>query len=87
MNSEMAYYSMLATLKIVEVRFRLLGTNGYHVKAKNKRFAATGSRCRQNLKCENSSSSFGRIRRKIAPERLCSSIIFPRSSNQIFGMW
>ena len=36
--------------KIGEVYFRLLGTNGFHVKAKNKRFTAAGSRFRQNLK-------------------------------------
>ena len=39
-------YSMLITLyKIGGVHFRLLGTNGFHVKAKNERFpaASTGS--------------------------------------------
>ena len=35
------------------MHFRLLGTNGFHVKAKNERFTAPGSRCRQNLKYEN----------------------------------
>ena len=40
-------------LKIDEVHFRLLGTNGLHVKAKNERFTAAGSRCRQNLKYLN----------------------------------
>ena len=41
---------MLVTLKkIDEVHFRLLDTNGYHVKAKNKRFTAASSRCHQNL--------------------------------------
>ena len=34
-------YSMLVTLyKIGGVHFRLLGTNGFHVKAKNKRITA-----------------------------------------------
>ena len=44
---------MLVTLyKIGEVHFRLLGTNGFHVEAKNGRFTAAGSRCCQNLKYE-----------------------------------
>jgi len=38
-------YFMLVTLnKIGEADFRLLGTNGFHVKAKNKRSTAAGSR-------------------------------------------
>ena len=42
---------MVVTLnKIGEVHFRLLGTNGYRVKAKNERFTAASSLCRQNLK-------------------------------------
>ena len=62
-------YSMLITLyKIGELHFRLLGTNGFHVKAKNERFTAASSRCRQNLKYENFTSSFGRLRQNIAPE-------------------
>ena len=36
--------------KTVEAHFRLLGTNGFHAKVKNKTFTATGSRCRQTLK-------------------------------------
>ena len=62
-------YSKLVTLyKPGEVYFRLLGTNGYHVKAKKERFSATGWRFRQNLKYENFPSSFGRPRQKIAPK-------------------
>ena len=45
---------------------RLLGTNGFHVKAKSETFSATSSRCRQNLKYENFTSSFGRLRQNIA---------------------
>ena len=41
--------------KIGGVHFRLLGTNCFHVKAKNERFTAVSSRCRQNLK-------YGRLR-------------------------
>ena len=52
-------YSMLITLnKIGGVQFCLLGTNGFHVKAKNERFTPASSRCRQNLKYENFTSSF-----------------------------
>ena len=60
---------MLITLyKIGELHFRLLGTNGFHDKAKSERFTAASSRCRQNLKCENFTSSFGRLRPNIAPK-------------------
>ena len=48
--------------------FRLLGTNGFHVKAKNERFTSASSRCRQNLKYEIFTSSFGRLRQNIAPK-------------------
>ena len=62
-------YSMLVMLyKIDEVHFRLLGKNGYCAKAKNERFSAASSRCRQNLKYENFTSSFHRLRQKIAPK-------------------
>ena len=58
---------MLITLyKIGELPFRLLGTNGFHVKAKDERFTAASSRCGQNLKYENFTSSFGRLRQNIA---------------------
>ena len=60
---------MFITLyKIGGVHFRLLGTVGFHVKAKNERFTAVSSRCRQNLKYENFMSSFGRLRQNIAPK-------------------
>ena len=56
---------MLAMLqKIGEVHFRLLGTNGCYLKAKKERVTAACSGCRQNLKYENSMSSFGRLRQK-----------------------
>ena len=45
----------------------LLGTNGFHVKAKNERFTAASSR-RQNLKYKNFTPSFGRLRQNIAPK-------------------
>ena len=56
---------MLVTLyKVGVVHFRLLGMNGFRVKAKNERFTTVGSRCRQNLKYEKFMSSFGRLRQK-----------------------
>ena len=54
--------------EIGEVYFRLIGTNGFHIKAENERFTAAGSRCRQNLKYKNSTSSLGRLRQKLAPK-------------------
>ena len=42
----------------------LLGTSGFHLKVKNKRFNAAASRCRQNLKYENFTSSCSRLRQK-----------------------
>ena len=60
---------MLITLYTIGgVHFRLVGTNGFHVKAKSERFTAASSRCRQNLECENFTSSFGRLRQNIAPK-------------------
>ena len=60
---------MLITLYTIGgVHFRLLGTNGFHVKAKNETFTAASFRCRQNLKYENFTLSFGRLRQNIAPK-------------------
>ena len=59
---------MLITYKIGELHFRLLGTNGFHVKAKIERSTAASLRCRQNLKYENFTSSFGRLRQNIATD-------------------
>ena len=52
--------------KIGELHFRLLVTNGFHVKAKREISTAASLRCRQNLKYENFTSSFGRLRQNIA---------------------
>ena len=54
--------------KISEAYFRLLGTNGFHVKAKNEKFTAASWRCRLNLKYENFTSSSGRLPQKFAPK-------------------
>ena len=63
---------MVVTLhKIGEVFFRLRGTNGSHVKAENERLTAEGSCCRQDrqdLKNENFTTLFGRLRQQIAPK-------------------
>ena len=72
-NTELCVKSLAIILfitlyKIDGVHFRLLGTNGFHVKAKNERFTAASSRCRQNLKYENFPSSFGRLRQNTAPK-------------------
>ena len=67
--SILRFSSMLITLyKIGELHFRLLGTNGFHVKAKGERFIAATSLFCQNLKYENFTSSFGRLRQNIAPK-------------------
>ena len=42
--------------------FCFLDTKDLHLKAKNERFSSAGWRCRQNLKYENFTSSFGRLR-------------------------
>ena len=54
--------------KVREVHFRLLGTNGFHAKAKNERFTAESSPRSQNLKSENFTTSSGRLRQEIAPK-------------------
>ena len=56
---------MVMLYKIGEVYFRVLGTNGFHVKAEIERFIL---RCRQNFQYENFTSSFGRLRQNIAPK-------------------
>ena len=60
---------MLITLyKIGGVHFRVLGTNGFRVKAKKERFTAASSRCRQNFKYENFPSLLGKLRQNTAPK-------------------
>ena len=56
---------MLVTLyKIDNLPFRFLGVNGFYMNTKNERFTAADSRCRQNLKNENFTLSFGRLHKK-----------------------
>jgi len=74
--------------KISEVHFRLLGTNGFHVKAKNEIYS-----CELVLSLEpqmwNFTSSLGRQRgtlhQKACPT--CSTIMFLHSTNQIIDFW
>ena len=61
---------LITSYKIDELHFQLHGTNGFHVKAKSERFTAASSRCRQNLKYENFTSSFGRLCQNIAPKSM-----------------
>ena len=56
-------YSILVTLYKIVVNFCFLG---FPVKADNENFTAAGSNCSQHLKYENSKSSFGGRRQKIA---------------------
>ena len=59
-------YSKLVTLyKIGKVQFRFLGANSFYPKAKNERFTAASSRCRQNLENDKFTSWFGRLRQNI----------------------
>ena len=80
---------LIPLYKIGEVHFRLLGTNGFHVKAKNERFTAASSRCRQNLKQENFTSSFCRLRQNITAKSVAhvQHDIFLHSTNQIIDLW
>ena len=60
------HFMLVALYKIGGVHFRLLGTNGFHVQAKTERFTAASSRCLENLKYENFTSSFCRLRQNVA---------------------
>ena len=63
-------YSLLVKLhKIGEVlHFHLLGKKDFPVKTKNERFPAVNLRCRQNLKYENVTWTFGRLGQFITPK-------------------
>ena len=54
----------------------------------SERFTAANSRCRQNLKYENLTSSFGRLRQNIAPESVphVQHDYFSYSTNQIIDL-
>ena len=71
------------------VLFVFFGPNAFHVKAENEKLIASDLCCRQKLKYENFTSSFGRLRQKLHQKscRTCSTIIFPHSTNQIINLW
>ena len=74
---------MVTLYRIGEVHFRWLGTNGFHAQAKNERFRAAGSHCRRNLKTKMSRLLADKVRKFNQKAcRTCSTIIFPRSTNQ-----
>ena len=82
------YYRLVTLYKTGQAYFRLLGTNGSHVKAKIERLTAAASRCRQKLKYETFTWSFGRLRQNNAPKSV--SYVhdhFPRSTNQGIDLW
>ena len=79
---------MLVTLyKIGEVYFRLLGTNGFHEKAEKEKFSAAGSRCRPASNMKISRRRLADYVKKLHLKacRMCSTIIFPRSTNQLMN--
>ena len=55
LNSD--YAMMIKLYKIAKLNFCVLSTNSFHVKAKAEKFTAASSRCRQNVKHENFTSS------------------------------
>ena len=55
----------VTVFEIGKVSFCLFGTNDLHVKADNERSFVAASLCCQNLKYENFTSSFGRLRQRI----------------------
>ena len=74
---------MLASLnEMGEVSFHSIGTNSFHVEAKNERFSATGLHCRQNLRFENVTSLADYVKEMyLNCVRTCSTIVFPHSTN------
>ena len=58
-------------------------TSGFHVKAKNERFTAAGSRCRQNPNIENF-TSFARLRQKNCTKKRAARVarlFYPHLTN------
>ena len=72
-----------------EVSFLVIGRNSFNVKAENERFTAAGSCCCQNLKFENSTSSFAGYVKEMYLNtcRPCTTIIFPHLANHIIDLW
>ena len=66
--------------------------NGFHVKAKNEIFTAAGSRCCQNLKYENFTSSFGRLSPNIAAKSVSDVqhdyfYLFSQLNRRFVALW
>ena len=59
---------LVALNKVGKVSFHLIGTNGFYVKEENEWFAAAGSRCHENLKYDNFTSPFSRLRQIMTPK-------------------
>ena len=81
-------YSMLITLyKIGELHFHLLGTNGFHVKAKSERFTAASSCC---VITSNMTISRRRLADycdvKTLHQKACRTIIFLHPTNEIIDL-
>ena len=69
-----------------EVFFRLLGSNGFHVKAENnERFNVAGSRSRQNFKVKISSCHLADYAKKRAAR--AARLFFLIQTNQIIDLW
>ena len=69
--------------KIGELHFRLLVRMDFHVKAKNERFTAASSRCRQNISRRRLPDYV-----KTLHQKACRTIIFLHSwTNQIIDLW
>ena len=64
-------FALGCVLRLFHVVYaHLLGKIGFHEKAENQRFTTVVSRRRQNLKYENFTLSFGRLRQKFVLKRV-----------------
>ena len=59
------FLKLVTSYKIGKVPFRLLGTNGFHAKAKNEILTAAGSRRRKNLKLGSLKNDHGNVFRNV----------------------
>ena len=72
---------MLATLG--ELSFHLIGMNSVHAEEDYERFTVLGSRFRHNLKFENFTLPFGRLRKRIVLKHvLCVQHVCVSSINE-----
>ena len=77
---------MLITLyKIGAVHFRLLDTNGFHVKAKNDRVRVVIKTSNMKISRRRLADYVKTLHQKAC--RTCSTIIFLHSTNQIIDLW